>query len=106
MGLAPAGRRFCKNLQTSLVLLIRNCSRQRMITYTNLQLYFPRFGFMKIFYIPLQLLPFPEKPTLHRHSYEPTLFMHSALTSQVEHSFMSKNIKKSVREHQVSSIIL
>ena len=27
---------FWQNLQTSLVLLIPNCTRQRMITYTNL----------------------------------------------------------------------
>ena len=26
---------FWQNLQTSLVLLIPNCTRQRMITYTN-----------------------------------------------------------------------
>ncbi len=28
---------FWQNLQTSLVLLIPNCTRQRMITYTNVQ---------------------------------------------------------------------
>ncbi len=28
--------KFWQNLQTSLVLLIPNCTRQRMITYTNL----------------------------------------------------------------------
>ena len=27
--------KFWQNLQTSLVLLIPNCARQRMITYTN-----------------------------------------------------------------------
>ena len=27
---------FWQNLQTSLVLLIPNCTRQRMITYTNI----------------------------------------------------------------------
>ncbi len=30
---------FWQNFQTSLVLLIPNCTRQRMITYTN---YYPR----------------------------------------------------------------
>ena len=28
---------FWQNFQTSLVLLIPNCTRQRMITYTNFQ---------------------------------------------------------------------
>ncbi len=28
---------FWQNLQTSLVLLIPNCTRQRMITYTNIR---------------------------------------------------------------------
>jgi hypothetical protein len=34
IGLAPAARQFWQNFQTSLVLLIPNCTRHRMITYT------------------------------------------------------------------------
>ena len=30
---------FWQNFQTSLVLLIPNCTRQRMITYTNIMLF-------------------------------------------------------------------
>ncbi len=36
IGLAPAARPILANFQTSLVLLIPNCTRQRMITYTNI----------------------------------------------------------------------
>ena len=35
IGLARRLVQFWQNLQTSLVLLIPNCTRQRMITYTN-----------------------------------------------------------------------
>ena len=35
IGLAPALVQFWQNLQTSLVLLIPNCTRHRMITCTN-----------------------------------------------------------------------
>ena len=31
---------FWQNLQTSLVLLIPNCTRKRMITYTNLRIFY------------------------------------------------------------------
>ncbi len=34
-----AARPIWQNFQTSLVLLIPNCTRQRMITYTNREAY-------------------------------------------------------------------
>ena len=45
------------------------------------------------------MIPSPEKPDLHAHTWEPTVLVHTAFTSQlsvlVVHSFISEGKKKS-----------
>ena len=58
IGLAPRLVQFWQNFQTSLALLMPNCTHNRMITYT----YREAIPFIFCFHVDMFLFNFPIKP--------------------------------------------
>jgi hypothetical protein len=78
---------FWKNFQTSLVLLIPNCTHHRMITYTNLLLYLQKSGNTRVNELIFDLRLFKDIAKLkHKNSVlTPTV----TLTKLKQHRFSS-----------------